>query len=131
MNINQLLIGTVGITFAGYGALFIVAPSQLSLLVTDASPTTAVALTDMRATYGGMSLAAGVLLFMLAAKPHTERLGLVAVLLLMLGMAGGRGVGMVLDGSATVVMWVYLALELAAAAVTSFLLWHGLSNRAL
>lgn len=122
MTTNKLLIKLTAAVFAVYGIAFIVAPTQLAVLVTEASPTTAAALTDMRATYGGMSLAVGVLLFMLSAKPQTVRLGLSAVLLLMLGMAGGRMVGIAIDGSTTQMMWMYLALELIVAAAASVLL---------
>lgn len=122
MNINELLIKVTAVIFAVYGLAFIFAPTQLAMLVTEASPTTTAALTDMRATYGGMSLAVGTLLFILAARPQSQRLGLTAVLLLMLGMAGGRIVGIALDGSTTQIMWVYLALELVVAVAATILL---------
>lgn len=122
MNINELLIKVTAAIFAVYGFAFIFAPTQLAVLVTEASPTTTAALTDMRATYGGMSLAVGTLLFILAARPQSVRLGLSAVLLLMLGMAGGRIVGIALDGSTTQIMWVYLALELIVAVAATILL---------
>tara|TARA_R110001599_G_scaffold297218_2_gene501487 strand:+ start:270 stop:785 length:516 start_codon:yes stop_codon:yes gene_type:complete len=122
MNMNKFLVNITATIFALYGLGFVFAPSQLSLLVTNAVPTTAAALTDMRATYGGMSIAVGIVLFILASKPESIRLGLAAVLSLMLGMACGRVVGFIIDGSENTIMYVYLALELGAAAAALFLL---------
>ncbi len=122
MNIDVLLIRVTATIFAVYGLAFVLAPTTLALLVTEASPANSAALTDMRATYGGMSVAVGMLLFILAAEPKFFRLGLSAVLLLMLGMAGGRAVGIFLDGPTTQIMWVYLALEIIVATIASLLL---------
>jgi len=128
MKINRLLINITASVFTAYGLGFIFAPTQLLLLVTGAVAENAVALTDIRATYGGMSLAVGALLYVLASEAQTVRLGLVAVIIVMLCMAGGRIVGLVVDGSASLVMYIYLALELLAASAASFLLS---SNRQL
>jgi hypothetical protein len=122
MNISKLVVNITAAIFTLYGLGFVFAPSQLSLLVTGAAPTTAAALTDMRATYGGMSIATGIVLFVLASKPQSIRLGLAAVLIVMLGMASGRGVGLIIDGSGNPIMYTYLALELGAAAAAGFLL---------
>lgn len=122
MNINVLLINITAAIFALYGLGFVFAPTQLALLITDAAPATATALTDMRATYGGMSVAIGIVLFVLSSKVETIRLGLIAVLLLMLGMAGGRLVGLMIDGAQNQIMYIYLAFEVAAAGAAWFLL---------
>ncbi len=122
MNINVLLINVTAAIFALYGLGFVFAPTQLALLVTDAAPATATALTDMRATYGGMSVAIGIVLFALSSKAETIRLGLIGVLVLMLGMAGGRLVGLMIDGAENKIMYIYLAFEVAASGAAWFLL---------
>lgn len=60
----------------------------------------------MRATYGGLSLAVGILLFLLAASRESLERGLMGVALLMSGMAGGRVYGIVVGGSADAMMFI-------------------------
>jgi|TARA_R110001592_G_scaffold75064_1_gene227455 hypothetical protein len=122
MNFNVLLINITAAIFALYGLGFVFAPAQLALLITDAAPATATALTDMRATYGGMSVGVGIVLFVLSSKAETIRLGLLAVLLLMVGMGGGRLVGLIIDGAENQIMYVYLALEVVASVAAWLLL---------
>ena len=122
MIIDRFLIRITAWVFALYGLGFVVAPAQLSQWVSATAPTTAIALTDMRATYGGMSLAVGMVLYVLASSPQTVRLGLQAVMIFMLAMAGGRIVGLVSDASASAIMFIYLALEIIVAVVASILL---------
>jgi len=109
--------------FALYGIAFLLAPERAAWLVTEAVPGSASAVIDVRATYGGMSVAVGALLFALAADPGLVRKGLLGVILLMAGMAAGRICGIALDGPANRVMWAYLVLEIAVAAVASWRLW--------
>ena len=86
-------------------------------LVTDGVPSTASALIDMRATYGGMSIAVGILLAMFAIRQETLRSGIVMQALLMTCMASTRVIGMVLDGEPNVLMFIYLLLELVTMAI--------------
>ena len=102
--------------FALYGLGFVLAPELLATTITEGAPQTSSAMIDFRATYGGMSIAVGLVLAALARDPSTHRLGLRAVAATMLCMASGRTVGIVLDGDPNVWMWIYLAGELAVAA---------------
>jgi hypothetical protein len=86
-----LLLGS-GI-FALYGLLFSIAPVELARLVTGDAPSSPSALIDMRATYGGMSIAVGMILMLLALKAETIRIGVVSLLLVMVCMAATRIVG--------------------------------------
>ena len=124
MTMQRLLVRLTALIFVLYGVGFIVAPALLSQYVTGAVPASASGLIDMRATYGGMSLAIGLLLLHLS-RQSTPRTGLLGVLLLMLGMAGGRVCGMLVDGAANPVMQVYLALEIIAALAAAALLARG------
>ena len=122
MGISAWVIRAVAVVFAVYGLAFVAAPAPLSQFVTGAAPATASGLIDMRATYGGMSVAVGALLWVSASRPSSRRIGLLGVLLLLLGMAGGRAVGLICDGPANAMMVAYLLLELAGAALAAWLL---------
>ncbi|WP_165495782.1 DUF4345 family protein [Marinobacter halodurans] len=122
MNIKTAFVRLNALIFGLYGAGFIALPAALSGMVTGEIPASATGLTDMRATYGGLSLGVGVLLYVLALKRETLRLGILGVVVLMLCMAGGRSVGLVMDGVASQTMVTYLMLELAMAALAFWML---------
>jgi hypothetical protein len=115
-----LLLGS-GI-FALYGLLFAIAPVELARLVTGDAPSSPSALIDMRATYGGMSIAVGMILMLLALKEETIRIGVVSLLLVMVCMAATRIVGIAVDGDANIAMYFYLGLEIVAAVLCSIAL---------
>ena len=122
MKTSKILINLTAVVFTVYGALFALFPATMFEFITDGGVTTSSALIDIRATYGGMSVAAGVILFMLSRKAETVRLGLISALVLMLGMATGRMIGMAVDQDANVIMTIYLALELLVVAASGYLL---------
>jgi hypothetical protein len=96
--------------FIAFGLGFIFAPAFFANLITGATPGTPSAMIDMRATYGGFGL--GIALFYgWCAQNSQVRLGLLASLLVMAAIAGGRIVGFVLDGSPNLFMWLLLAAE--------------------
>ena len=115
-----LLLGS-GI-FALYGLLFSIAPVELARLVTGDAPSSPSALIDMRATYGGMSIAVGMILMLLALKEETIRIGVVSLLLVVVCMAATRIVGIAVDGDANIAMYFYLGLEIVAAVLCSIAL---------
>jgi len=84
----------------------------------------------MRSTYGGMSIAVGILLF-LVSRTHLK-LGLSGVLIMMASMAITRTCGIFIDGSANNLMFIYLALEVSVASAAGVLMLrqnmvHGLN----
>ena len=97
-------------------------PLETFGFVVDGSVTSSSAVIDLRATYGGMSAAVGVILLLLASNVNTLRVAVVSVFLLMFGMAFGRSLGIYLDGGANAYMYGYLILELAACAIALLLL---------
>ena len=115
-----LLLGS-GI-FALYGLLFSIAPVELARLVTGDAPSSPSALIDMRATYGGMSIAVGMILMLLALKEKTIRIGVVSLLLVVVCMAATRIVGIAVDGGANIAIYFYLGLEIVAAVLCSIAL---------
>ena len=98
MKIETVIVRINALVFVLYGIAFVANPEPLSRWATGTVPDMAAGMTDMRATYGGMPLAVGVLLFLLASDPARVRTGMQAVVLIMIGMAAGRLTGMLVDG---------------------------------
>jgi len=119
------IVRVTAAVFAAYGIAFVCAPVVVSLYVTGSAPGSPSGVIDMRATYGGMSVAVGLLLFVLASKPERVESGLLAVVLLMLGMAAGRLFGIVVDGDGNALMYAYLALEVGMAGLAGWSLARG------
>jgi len=119
---SALLLGAVG--FAAIGVGFLIVPVQWASLV-DISLPTAMARTDLRATYGGFDLAVGVFLGLCARRTEWIRPGLVALGLAAAGFGGGRLLGIVVEGTASPLMLGFLAIEVTTA-VLAFALLHRL-----
>lgn len=119
---NKLLIQITAAVFLVYGVAFVSIPIQMIEWVTGAGLSSSSAVIDVRATYGGMSLAVSVVLFILSKKQSTIGLGLVTVALFMFCMAFGRLIGIWLDGSANWQMYLYLALEVFVLVIALILL---------
>lgn len=115
------VLGTAAIFFV-YGLLFFVIPVETFKFVVDGGVTSSSGITDMRASYGGMSVGIGVIMFLLAMNPQTIRMGLVSVFVVMFGMAFGRFLGILVDGDANSYMYIYLGLEVAASLVAFVLM---------
>jgi len=122
MNPSKLLVLLTAAIFLIYGALFILFPIQIFELVANGAVTSTSGVIDMRATCGGMSVAVGIILFLLAKSEETIKVGLMSVFLLMACMAIGRVVGILVDQNPNIMMYVYLALEVLIAVLSAFLL---------
>lgn len=122
MTFAQWIIRLNAIFFGLYGLLFFFLPETLLYWVTGSGANTSSAMIDTRATYGGMSLAIGLLLFYFSMKLVYEKLGLVFVILIMGNMAFGRSLGIILDGDPNPVMWLFLVGELMTLIVSALLL---------
>lgn len=125
LTISRFTVVITGLVFLAFGLACLAAPAAVMLAATGASVIHPVALIDLRATYGGMSLGVAVILFLLSTNPALIRVGLIAVLALMLGMAGGRAAGMLVEPSSNTVMTLYLVLEIATASLSVVLLYRG------
>ena len=78
------------------------------------SPTNAAAgLGEIRATYGGLFAVIGVVTLLAALDPPMHRDRLLLVALLWFGVAGGRLLGLMVDGNPGLFGWIYLAVETA------------------
>lgn len=122
MTLSQWIIRLNAIFFVIYGLAFLFMPETILYWVTHSSHNTASAIMDTRATYGGMSLAIGLLLHYFSIKPVYEKLGLIFVILIMGNMALGRSLGMLLDGEPNPVMWLFLVGEIITLLISVWLL---------
>lgn len=125
MPLQTAIVRITAAVFALYGIGFVVVPEFLSHVVTGAVPTSASGLIDMRATYGGMSIATGILLLILSSKHWRIESGLCGVIILMLCMASARIYGIVVDGPANMKMYIYLVIEIGMAGIS----WWALAYR--
>ena len=125
MNIPSAVLWLNAIVFVGFGIACALLPAEISELTVGAAPATASAMTDFRAVYGGMMIGIGALLIFTAREPAYQRAGLVAVLLIMIGMASTRILGMLSDGSPNGYMQAYLAAEIFMAILVSLVLRSG------
>lgn len=125
MTLAQWIIRLNALFFSLYGLLFFFVPETLLFWVTGSTANTTSAMIDTRATYGGMSLAIGLLLFYFSMKVVYEKLGLVFVILIMGNMAFGRSLGILLDGNPNPVMWLFLVGELVTLIISAVLLTRG------
>jgi uncharacterized protein YjeT (DUF2065 family) len=103
--------------FFVYGIFYMLIPAAMSTYVTQSIPTTSSALIDMRAIYGGMSIAIGIVLAILSLKNKTLRIAIMILMVFMITMASGRLLGLVLDTGANNKMYYYLISEVLIAMV--------------
>lgn len=102
----------VALVFVSMGVLFLVAPVRWAAAVEIALPT-AMARTDMRATYGGFDLAVGVFLALCARRDAWLRVGVVAMGLVAAGFGFGRLTGILIEGTASPLMATFAIIETA------------------
>ncbi len=79
MKFSFSLLWANALLFLLFGTSFLVLPEQMALLVTESAPASPAGLTDMRATYGGLSLGIGLFLGY-CAHTGAHRPGLLASL---------------------------------------------------
>ncbi len=107
----KALILLNAVVFLLFGLGFVFFPEVLSLYITDSTPTTTSGTTDMRATYGGISLGFALFLGITSRNSQMLSLGTKAIVLVVGGMAVGRTIGIIQDGSPNEMMYINLALE--------------------
>lgn len=117
MGLGKTLLWINCALFMIFGLGFVVSPRPLAELITGTLPQAANAVTDLRAMYGGMLLGIGVFFGVCAGRPAWVRPGLLALVLLLASVAGGRIVGMAMDGTPNGFMYLLLAAELAVASL--------------
>ena len=118
--IASAVVWIAGLFFVLYGVAFTFAPVDMAAWVTGDAPGTPSAAIDMRATYGGMSIAVGLSILLLGLRTATVSLGLLIIAIVLLAMAAARLLGIALDGSPNGLMLLYLVLEVVGAALALF-----------
>lgn len=104
-----------------FGVIYFISPTSM----TDPSgfgPLAPAAVTDVRATYGGFQLGSGLFLLWSAAQPQRVRTALLLVVLTFAAVAICRGIGMLIDGSATSFLVNALIFEVVLTGVSLFVL---------
>jgi uncharacterized protein YjeT (DUF2065 family) len=66
MKFGKYLCLLNAVIFIVYGIFYMLVPAAMSTYVTESIPTTSSALIDMRAIYGGMAIAIGIVLALLS-----------------------------------------------------------------
>lgn len=112
MKLARGLVFASALIFIVVGAAFLVIPRQYAAILEISLPT-AMARTDVRATYGGLELGFGVFLMFCLVRREWIRPGLWALALTVGGFATGRLVGFVAEGTISNFMLFFLVLELA------------------
>lgn len=122
MALKRTLLWLNSALFVAFGIGFIFIPAFLSNLLTSSIPATTSALTDMRATYGGMALGIAIFFGMCVRNTDTVRIGLIASALVLSCIAFGRIVGIFIDGSPNIFIYLLLSAEVLFAALILFAL---------
>jgi len=111
MKFSSSLLWANGLLFVLFGIGFLIQPDQLAMLITQSAPVSSSGLTDMRATYGGLSLGIGLYLG-LCARTGENRSGLLVSLFVLSCAALGRILGIYLDGKPTSMIILLLTAEI-------------------
>ncbi|MEM6583044.1 MAG: DUF4345 family protein [Pseudomonadota bacterium] len=118
MNLERFVIFLAAFFFLLYGLAFALLPSGMAMIVTGSGPEGVSALIDFRATYGGLNIAVGLVLFYLFTIKQL-RACLVVIIVVLLSMAVTRTIGLLLDGSGNLFMYLFLVLEIVGAALAA------------
>lgn len=121
MKLARGLIFASALIFVVVGAGFLLIPSQYANILEISLPT-AMARTDVRATYGGLELGFGIFLILCGVRREWIRPGLWALALTVGGFATGRLVGLVAEGTINRFLLIFLVLELAVTLLAVVLL---------
>jgi uncharacterized membrane protein len=121
MKLARGLVLASAVIFVAVGAGFLIVPKQYANILEISLPT-AMARTDVRATYGGLELGFGIFLILCTVRREWIRPGLWALALTVSGFATGRLFGFLAEGTINNFMLFFLVLELAVALLAVFLL---------
>jgi hypothetical protein len=105
------LLAINALLFVIFGLAFVFVPDQASPMFLGVPAPGGDLLVDMRATYGGLSLAVGVAMGYCAYRSELLKPGLILALLVTLGLLTGRVVGIVDAGSVGPAMYQSLGFE--------------------
>src|SRR5262249_38512993 len=119
----RVIVGANAMGFLAIGAVALLWPHTFGSFTGGIVLTTAPAVTDFRAVYGGLHLAIAVALFAWVASRPLTRPCLFLALLAVSGLAFGRVWGMVANGRADQLSLGLLAPEVLGVALNGALWW--------
>ncbi len=121
MKLARLSLYAMAVVFLAFGAMSLVAPTNLTPLVEISMPTP-IAVMEVRGVYGGLFFGIGFFFLLFARRDAWLRPGLVAQAGIMGGFVLGRTVGILLGGAPNLFIAALLAGEVFMAAVALFAL---------
>jgi len=111
MTVRLVFLGIFSLIFIVFGLGFIFWPEGFTPLFLGVPPPGGDLLIDMRATYGGISLAVGLFAGHCAMRREHLSLGLMLAFLVSVGLLSGRGMGLAASDAAGPLMRNSLILE--------------------
>lgn len=112
MTARSVILGLNALMFIVFGLGFIFAPAAVTPMFLGVAAPDGDLLVDMRATYGGLSLAVGLYMaFCTLCRPHLY-LGLMLSLLIYGALLVARGIAILAEASVGQAMYQSLVLEL-------------------
>src|SRR5262245_9121970 len=117
MSFARTYLRIVGAMTLFFGLVYLLAPERMTD-PTGFGPLGPSALTDVRATYGGLQIGFGLFLLWAAAEVGRVRLALVLLALTIGAVASCRLTGILIDASANGILVAALVTEIALTAIT-------------
>jgi hypothetical protein len=121
MTLARIALTVAALVLVGIGVGFLAVPVPWASIVDIVLPT-AMARTDLRATYGGFDVGIGVFLAVCALHKEWIRPGLAALGLGAAGYGGGRLLGILVEGTTSPLMAAFAVIEVATALAALLLL---------
>jgi uncharacterized membrane protein len=115
---ERILVIAAALIFLFFGGWLICIPTALEGI--GIRLTTAEAVIDVRATYGGLELGLCFFLFIAQGRPHWHRGALLLSALTIGGFGFGRLTGILLAGESTPLMWFFLGIEVLCTGVMTW-----------
>jgi len=112
---ERVLVVLSALIFLFFGTWLFAIPSALEGI--GIQLTTAEAVIDVRATYGGLELGLAAFLLVAQGRPRWHRAALLLSALCIGGFGSGRLAGILIAGESTLLMWFFLAIEVVGAVV--------------
>jgi hypothetical protein len=116
VTIPAVILALAGLSFIGFGVAFVVSPAEMAGVVGLVAETPS-ALTEVRAMYGGLEIALGMVLLTLLRGATAQVIGLRVAAFAFGGLALGRLTGLVVDGFWQPFTWLLMAVEILSASL--------------
>ncbi len=117
MKLANAIVWLTATLFIAYGVVFAVAPAFMMEFVSGSAFGSTSAAIDARSTFGGLTIAVGVVIAILGTNDNSMPTALLAIALILGAMAITRLLGIVVDGEPNIVMYVYLLAEILGVAL--------------